>query len=63
MFPLGTLNEDGVYKNSGTKYKQYNFRSNLDAKITDYFSLGSTFLVDRNAEPIQQDRRVQSLGC
>jgi TonB-linked SusC/RagA family outer membrane protein len=36
---LGTLNEDGVYKNSGTKYKQYNFRSNLDAKITDYFSL------------------------
>ena len=37
---LGTLNEDGVYKNSGTKYKQYNFRSNLDAKITDYFSLG-----------------------
>jgi TonB-dependent starch-binding outer membrane protein SusC len=37
---LGTLNEDGVYKNSGTKYKQYNFRSNLDAKITDYFSIG-----------------------
>ena len=36
---LGTLSEDGVYRNSGTKYKQYNFRSNLDAKITDFFSL------------------------
>ncbi len=36
---LGTLSEDGVYRNSGTKYKQYNFRSNIDAKINDYFSL------------------------
>ncbi|MEJ7644514.1 MAG: TonB-dependent receptor [Chryseolinea sp.] len=36
---LGTLSEDGIYKNSGTKYKQYNFRSNLDAKITDWLSL------------------------
>jgi TonB-linked SusC/RagA family outer membrane protein len=35
---LGTLNEDGVYRNSGTKYKQYNFRSNLDAKINEYLS-------------------------
>ncbi|MBA4057070.1 MAG: SusC/RagA family TonB-linked outer membrane protein, partial [Marivirga sp.] len=36
---VGSLSEDGVYKNSGTKYKQYNFRSNIDAKITDFFSL------------------------
>jgi TonB-linked SusC/RagA family outer membrane protein len=36
---LGSLSEDGVYKNSGTKYKQYNFRSNLDAKITDWLSM------------------------
>ncbi len=36
---LGSLSEDGVYRNSGTKYKQYNFRSNIDAKITDYFSV------------------------
>ncbi len=36
---MGTLSEDGVYKNSGTKYRQYNFRSNLDAKITDWLSL------------------------
>ena len=36
---LGTLSEDGVYRNSGTKYRQYNFRSNIDAKITEYFSM------------------------
>jgi TonB-linked SusC/RagA family outer membrane protein len=36
---LGSLSEDGVYRNSGTKYKQYNFRSNIDAKINDYFSV------------------------
>src|SRR5690606_22876673 len=34
---LGFLNEDGVYRNSGTKYTQYNFRSNIDAKINKYF--------------------------
>lgn len=37
---LGSLTEDGVYKNSGTKYKQYNFRANVDAKVTKYFKIG-----------------------
>jgi TonB-linked SusC/RagA family outer membrane protein len=36
---LGMLNEDGVYRNSGTKYRQYNFRSNIDAQINKYFSM------------------------
>ena len=36
---LGKLFEDGVYKNSGTKYKQYNFRSNIDAKVTDWLKI------------------------
>lgn len=36
---LGKLFEDGVYKHSGTNYKQYNFRSNIDAKVTDWFNL------------------------
>lgn len=36
---LGKMFEDGVYKNSGTNYKQYNFRSNIDAKVTNWFSL------------------------
>jgi TonB-linked SusC/RagA family outer membrane protein len=36
---MGSLSEDGVYKNSGTKYKQYNFRSNVDAKITDWLNI------------------------
>lgn len=36
---LGKLFEDGVYKNSGTKYKQYNFRSNIDAKVTNWLKV------------------------
>lgn len=36
---LGKLFEDGIYKNSGTKYRQYNFRSNIDAKITKFFQM------------------------
>jgi TonB-dependent starch-binding outer membrane protein SusC len=36
---LGSLSEEGVYKHSGTKYKQYNFRSNIDAKINKYFTM------------------------
>lgn len=37
---VGSLTEDGYYKESATKYKQYNFRSNIDAKVTDFFQLG-----------------------
>jgi TonB-linked SusC/RagA family outer membrane protein len=36
---LGKLFEDGVYKNSGTKYKQYSFRSNIDAKVTNWLKM------------------------
>ncbi|HEX8038060.1 MAG TPA: SusC/RagA family TonB-linked outer membrane protein, partial [Chryseosolibacter sp.] len=36
---LGKMFEDGVYKNSGTKYKQYNFRSNIDAKVTNWLKV------------------------
>ncbi|GLU55573.1 SusC/RagA family TonB-linked outer membrane protein [Dyadobacter frigoris] len=33
---LGYLNQDGIYKNSATGYKQYSLRINLDAKINKY---------------------------
>jgi TonB-linked SusC/RagA family outer membrane protein len=36
---FGKLSEDGFYKHSATKYNQYNFRSNVDAKITKFFNL------------------------
>ncbi len=32
---LGGLTEDGYYENSATTYNQYNFRSNIDASVTD----------------------------
>lgn len=31
---LGTIYQDGIYKDGATKYHQYNFRSNIDANIT-----------------------------
>jgi TonB-linked SusC/RagA family outer membrane protein len=36
---LGTIYQDGLYKNGATKYKQYNFRSNIDANITKDFNV------------------------
>lgn len=36
----GTLYQDGIYKNGATKYKQYSFRSNIDANITKNFKVG-----------------------
>lgn len=32
---LGGLTEDGYYRNSATRYNQYNFRSNIDGQISE----------------------------
>ncbi|HTF30790.1 MAG TPA: SusC/RagA family TonB-linked outer membrane protein, partial [Flavitalea sp.] len=37
---FGINSQDGYFKNSAHKYDQYNLRSNLDAKINKYISLG-----------------------
>lgn len=36
---FGGLTEDGFYENSGTRYNQYNFRSNIDGQINDFINL------------------------
>eukprot|EP01136_Pigoraptor_vietnamica_P015036 Opistho-1_new@57709 len=36
---LGTIYQDGLYRNGVTQYKQYNFRSNVEANITDNFKV------------------------
>ncbi|MBO9561151.1 MAG: TonB-dependent receptor [Niastella sp.] len=36
----GTVYQDGLYKDGATKYKQYSFRSNVDANITKDFKVG-----------------------
>ncbi len=36
---LGTIYQDGLYKSGATKYKQYNFRSNVDANVTKDFKV------------------------
>ncbi|MBE9582989.1 TonB-dependent receptor [Mucilaginibacter sp. JRF] len=37
---LGTIYQDGIYKEGVTKYKQYNFRSNVDANISSRLKVG-----------------------
>lgn len=36
---VGSNFQDGIYRNSATNYSQYDFRSNLDAKISDNIRL------------------------
>lgn len=36
---LGTVYQDGLYKEGVTKYKQYNFRTNLEADVTERFKV------------------------
>ncbi|WP_286858331.1 MULTISPECIES: SusC/RagA family TonB-linked outer membrane protein [Sphingobacterium] len=37
---LGSVYQDGLYQKGVTKYKQYNFRTNLEANVTDRFKVG-----------------------
>ncbi|KQB42849.1 TonB-linked outer membrane protein, SusC/RagA family [Flavobacterium daejeonense] len=36
---ISSKSQDGFYKNSATKYEQYDFKSNLDLKVNKYASL------------------------
>ncbi len=48
---LSSRSQEGYYYNSGTKYNQYDFRSNLDANINKYIKLSvdmSGRMEDRN---------------
>lgn len=40
MIALGYKFQDGYYKNSATNYSQYDFRSNLDGKLSENISIG-----------------------
>jgi TonB-linked SusC/RagA family outer membrane protein len=45
----GSFYQDGIYKNGVTKYKQYSFRSNIDANITKDFKV-SLYLSGREED-------------
>ncbi len=36
---FGYLYQDGLYRNSANNYKQFNLRTNLDAKVNDYINI------------------------
>jgi len=54
---VGTLYQDGIYKNGATKYNQYNFRANVDATITSRFKVGLS-LAGR-----EEDRQFPETGA
>ncbi|QEC66569.1 TonB-dependent receptor [Panacibacter ginsenosidivorans] len=35
---IGYVNQDAIYNNSATRYQQYNFRTNVTAKISNYIN-------------------------
>jgi TonB-dependent starch-binding outer membrane protein SusC len=37
---FGSQFDDGIFKNSATSYSRYNFKSNINAKINEYISVG-----------------------
>lgn len=37
---IGELKQQGVFKHGSTEVKRYNFRSNIDVKVTDYLKIG-----------------------
>lgn len=49
MGSLGYVNQDAYYKNSATRYQQYNFRTNVDAKINKYISANLGIMVRRES--------------
>ena len=54
---LGTIFQDGLYKNGVTQYQQYNFRSNVETNITENFKV-SLSLSGR-----QEDRQYPTTGA
>lgn len=51
---IGTLFQDGIFKNSATKYRQHNARVNLDANVNKYLTVKLDLagrLEDRNFPP------------
>ncbi|MEA1786413.1 TonB-dependent receptor [Arenibacter sp. GZD96] len=53
---VGYQNQDGIYKNSNTRFQQYNFRINTDIKINDYIStkLGVMFRKEERKLPTEE---------
>ncbi len=58
MASLGYVNQDAIYKNSATRFQQYNFRTNLDAKINKYINTNIGIMVRRE----QRRRPTEDVG-
>jgi len=57
---LGLLGQDGLYKNGVTHYDQYNFRSNIDANVTDRLKV-SIYLSGREEDRLYPSTSAPNL--
>ena len=55
LVSMGYLNQDGNYKNSATRYKQYDLRANVDFKLNKYinFVVGALGREENRLNPTQ----------
>jgi TonB-linked SusC/RagA family outer membrane protein len=54
---VGTISQQGLFKNGATQYKQYNFRSNLEANISKRLKVGLSI------SGREEDRRFPVTGA
>lgn len=54
---LGYIDQDAYYKNSATRYQQYNFRVNLDANVNEFISTNLGIMARR------EDRNFPTAGA
>ncbi len=54
---LGSIYQDGIYKNGATNYHQFSFRGNVDANVTKRFKIGLS-LAGR-----EEDRQFPTTGA
>ena len=60
---LGYVNQDAYYKNSATRYQQYNFRTNVDAKVNKYINANLGIMVRRELRKFPTESAGSILGC
>lgn len=62
---LGFMNQDGIYKSDDLKFKRYNIRSNIDAKVNDNLSVAldiAARITDNNDVPFGNSDIFATIG-
>jgi len=55
---FGSMNEEGIYKNSGTSFNRINLKGRIDIKVNEFFDVG----IDINGAKGDRESSVKSSG-